>query len=198
MRARRALAPLVVVVALSVGAVAVATAPDSTRIAEPFDVTGKVGETVETRLLDVEVAQVRAAPRIVLSYGSLFGTTTPSYSSDGVWVVIDLTATTSTESLVISGTTLTIGEFEYSPMPLPSPAIDAFTVGSDVPVTGQLVFEVPTAVFESTAARTARLAVAPPFTARLDEVAVVELSLRDTQQSSSVTIDPAFVRGGEQ
>ena len=197
MKARRILAPLAVIGALAIGSLAVGTAPDSTRISQPFDVTGDVGDRITTRLLEVEVAKVSAGPRIVLSYGALFGTTNPSYTSEGMWVVIDLTATTATESLVISGTTLEIGDFVYSPTPLPSPAIDAFTVGSDVPVSGQLVFEVPTALFESDSAEHARLTVAPPFTARLDEVAVVELSLHDATQKTAITIDPAFVRGGE-
>ena len=191
--ARRILSSVAVVALLGVAAVAVATAPDSERITEPFYETGIVGETVETRLLTVSVDDVTFASEIVLENGGGFGEPDPSYTSDGVWVVVDVTAMTSTDSLILSGSLLTVGELSYSAFPLPSPTIGSFTVGSSVPVAGTLVFEIPTSVFES--ARDARLILKGNFSMPLEQIPLVEVPLAGGVIERSVIVETAAVSG---
>lgn len=193
MIARRALVVVATAALLGVAALAVATAPDSVRITEPFDAHGAVGEPVDTRLLDVEVRQVTVATELVVSYGGTFDDPQTVYPSEGVWVVLDVTAASSTDSLILAGSILTVGEFSYSAFALPSPTIESFVVGSDVPVDGNIVFEVPRSVFES--ATDARVTLKGNFATPLEQIAVVRVPLDQDAVESSVTVDPAVVAG---
>jgi hypothetical protein len=190
---RRVLLSVAVVALLGVAAVAVATAPDSGRITEPFYTTGSMGETVKTRLLTVSVDDVTFARQIVVANGGRFGEPDPSYSSEGVWVVVDVTAMTSTDSLILSGSLLTVGDLSYSPFSLPSPTIESFTVGSDVPVAGTLVFELPMSVYESPSV--ARLILKGNFSMPLEEIPVVDIPLAGGTIERSIIVEAAAVAG---
>lgn len=188
---RRIVTIAAVAVMIAIAGLAVATAPDSERITEPFYTSGSPGETVQTRLLDVRVDDVSAASRIEVVGGGSFGEPDPVYGSEGVWVVVDVTATSATDSLVLAGSILTVDGLSYSAFALPAPRIESFTVGSGVPVAGTLVFELPTAVFED--ARDARLTLKGNFSMPLEQIAVIELPLAGTEIAPTVVIEPAAV-----
>ena len=195
MIARRIVVVMATAILLGVAAVAVATAPDSSRITEPFYANGAVGRSVNTRLLDVEVRRVAFARELTVSYGGTFDQPETVYPSDAVWVVIDVTATSSTDSLILAGSILTVGEYSYSAFALPSPTIESFTVGSDVPVEGTLVFEIPTSVYES--AVDARVTLKGNFSMPLEQIAVVVVPFAGSTVEPSITVDPAVVEGVE-
>ena len=193
MTRQRVIVALAVAVMLGVAAIAVGTAPDSVRITEPFYSHGTLGESVNTRLLKVEVNEVTLASEINVDYGGTIEEPETTYRSEGVWVTIDVTATTTTDSLILAGSTLTVGELSFGVFALPTPTIESFVVGSDVPVDGTLVFEIPTAVYES--ATDASVTLTGNFSTPLEQIAVVDVPLHQLPIEDSVTIERAVVSG---
>lgn len=187
---RRAVVLAACIIALVGAGFTVATAPESETIVEPFYVTGIVGDDVSSRLLAVRVHEVVVADQIVAKYRS----EEQQLESAGVWVVVDVTVTPTTDTVSLDQAQLWIGDARYRPSGMiPSPSIQLITYGAGVPMRGDLVFEIPRSALDGQPASQASIVFSPAFQVRLDTVAVVVVDLESPDIERMVRIDPARV-----
>ncbi|MEP6478704.1 MAG: hypothetical protein ABJB03_04890 [Rhodoglobus sp.] len=171
-------------------ALAVSTAPNDTSIVDAFEVTGGVGQLVTARLMSAEVHEVRLAHELDVPYGfdDVNGTT------NGVWVVVDATLTAQVQPIGTGYSELHIGDYVFKASDiLPIPALTDVTYGAGVPVTGTLVFEVPSSALALPGAATATLVVRELFTAQLDSVPAIRMDLSALSIEKFATIGAAYV-----
>ncbi len=167
-RARKWLAALGLVV---VASIAVATAPQSGTLADPFVRTGVEGEVVHARKLDVEVIGVRAAEQLNLVYDE------SRLDTDGVWVVVDVIVTSNVDLVQLSYTELRIDGIAYGTRGLPYPDMTFNSYGPGVPVQGSLVFELPASALEGDGLDDARVYFQASVSVQLDDVPEVIVDL---------------------
>lgn len=188
---RRTIAAGVGALALvAVAALAVSTAPNDTSIVDPFEVTGNIGQVVTARQVSAEVHEVRLAHELDVPYGfqEVNGTT------NGVWVVVDATLTGQLDTAGTAHSELHIGDYVFLASDiLPTPALTDVRYGAGVPVTGTLVFEIPSSVLSLPGAATATLVVRDLFTPQLDSVPVIRVDLSTLPIEKFATIGAAYV-----
>lgn len=158
---------------------AVDITPPLDRGAEPFAVTGEIGEVLEGRNIAARVVSVSVADRVVDEGG---------WWAEGTWVVVEaeLTATTTEEMAVLSTANLVVDGRTYRASERPESARDAIlSVG--IPVTGSLAFEIP----EDLAEGEAVLQLAPAVSPVRDSQLEVRIDLATIPRSSEVTVWPA-------
>ena len=172
-----------------VASIAVATAPQEGTIADPFVRTGVEGEVVHARELDVEVNDVRLAQQLDLVYdeSGLF--------TDGVWVIVDLTVTSNVGSVHLSYAELHLNGIAYRMRVLPNPGMDFIYYGPGVPVSGSLVFELPTSALESGGLDDARVYFQAGVAVQLDDIPEVIVDLSALEIARAEIIDEPFVEG---
>ncbi|HWR85962.1 MAG TPA: hypothetical protein VN200_08215 [Rhodoglobus sp.] len=177
---------LLSVVALVVGVIAVGTAPNGTNVVDPFAVWGAPGEAVEGRVLTAEVLGARAGSELLIADGA-----DAPIDSPGVWLVVDVELTAAQGWLSLSQTEVQIDGSDYRTSPIADDtALLTLPYGSDVPMRGSLVFELPEAAIE---AGTARLVLRTTIDDRLDSVPVISLDLRELETSDEVSVEPPVV-----
>ena len=172
-----------------VASVAVATAPQSGRLADPFVRTGMQGEVVHARTLDVEVTGVRAAEQLNLVYNE------SRLSTDGVWIIVDMIVTANVDVAPLGLTELRINGVAYGTQGLPYPDLTFTSYGPGVPVKGSLVFEVPASALEEGGLDAARVYFQRSISAQLDDVAEVIVDLTDLQVARTEIIDEPVLLG---
>lgn len=177
---------------LGVAGFAVATAPDSKRVTAPFEIHAAVGETVEAREFSVRVDGVRVAETLAASYAF----DEPNMTTDGGWVVVDTTIVVRSGYITLSSARLRIGDYVFAGSDiLPTPRlIDFYQSSPGLPVTGSLVFEVPTFALELPEAQNAVVEFSTQVTPSLDTVAMIRVDVSGRPESS-VSIDPPTIGG---
>ena len=187
-RARGWLAALGLVV---VASIAVATAPQSGTLADPFVRTGAVGEVVHGRDFDVEVLEVRLAQSLDLAYDD------SGLPTDGVWIVVDLIATANVDAVRFDYAEFRIDGTGYRTYDLPYPSMTHLYYGADIPVQGTLVFEVPESALDAAGVDDASIYFQYSVSVQLDDVPEVMVDLSGLEPERSVIIDEPFVIGVE-
>ncbi|MDQ2697755.1 MAG: DUF4352 domain-containing protein [Actinomycetota bacterium] len=172
-----------------VASVAVATAPQSGTIADPFVRTGEVGDVVHARKFDVEVVGVRLAEELDLDYDDT------TLATDGLWIVVDVIVTSNLDAVQLVYSEVRIAGVGYRTTALPYPSVDFTTFGAGIPVRGSLVFEVPKDAVSGVGADTARVRFQTGISVQLDDVPEVFVDLASLDVERSAIIDEAFVLG---
>jgi hypothetical protein len=170
-----------------VASIAVATAPQSGRLADPFVRTGVQGEVVHGRTFDVEVTEVRAAELLDLVYDE------STLATDGVWVIIDTVVTSNVGNIPLHLMELRIDGVAYRTYDLPYPALLFTSYGPGVPVGGSLVFEVPASALEGGGLDGARVYFQTEVSEQLDDVPEVIVDLTDLDIARTEIIDEPVV-----
>ena len=190
-RAGRLTASGAIIAALLVGGAAiVGTAPANDGVLAPFAATAVIGEPVSAREFDAVVHGVSLTKTVNAEYSLTSSTVT----SPGYWVVVDLTMTAHAEAATLSFAQLRVGDYSYSVSDFaPAPSLVGYSFGSDVPVRGPLVFELPASAFESPDAADATLVLPARQSPVLDTVPTIELDLASLVDGAAetVTIDSA-------
>lgn len=177
------------VTALALTVVAVATAPDATRITASFPVSGSVGQTLVSRQLTVNATGVRLAKQLDTVYADAGNTT-----SDGIWLIVDADVTPGLDLIGLAYATASIGGVEYRASGiLPAPSLAIVPFGPGVTYHGTLVFEVPTSAIESAAAARTTVAFNFALEPKLDSVPVVDVDLRGVSVDAVASIDAPYV-----
>lgn len=174
---------------------AVATAPSIDRVVGPFELGGRLGDTVDARLYSATVTRVELAGELDLGYGQDgFSYTPPSVASEQVFVVVDLRLESVVDKVLVQYSELVIGGVTYRVAPfLPGPSILNPPAGPGIPVEGTLVFEVPSSVVESDAAAHARLHIKSELTPQLESVPVFALDLGGLDVERVRVVEPATI-----
>lgn len=183
-RARGWLISLALVV---VASIAVATAPQSGTIADPFVRTGVQGEVVHARVLDIEVTGVRAAQELDLVYDDT------RLGTDGVWVVADSIVTSNVDLVQLQLAELRIDGIAYRVRELPYPDMTFTSYGPGVPVRGSFAFEVPASALEGDGLDDARIYFQETSSVQLDDVPEVIVDLTDLEVARTAIIDEPVV-----
>lgn len=182
MSARSAAGIACAVALLIASGAAVASAPDSERITAPIEVRGGVGDILSSRLLTAQVSQVRLADYLDVKYRDAGDT-----STDGVWVVIDLTLTPRERTITYSDAQLRIGDDVYThSLVLPAPTLYTMDYGAGIPERGSWVFELPMSALEAPGASSAVLVLQ---TQGLDSTPAVRIDLTSIEIRPRVRID---------
>lgn len=129
-------AGLLILVALAVGSLIPGSDEDVDHQERPFAVRGAVGDTRSTRDLDVRVTGVRGAGKIKDDERT--------HDTGGVWIIVKLRVATRTEAGLIPYAAVRDGKgrtFRLSSRIEQS--LDGRTLQPGIPLTGELVFEVP-------------------------------------------------------
>ena len=190
-RAQRLVVSGAAIVALLVGGAAiVGTAPDNDGVLAPFTADAGVGEPVSSRTLEVSVDAVRLARTVSATYSL----TPVTVTSEGFWVIVDTTVTPIDPQSTLAYAEIRIGDYRFSVSDLPpAPTLTGYSFGSDVPVRGSLVFELPASAFELDGATDATIAFPARQTPVLDTVPTVHVDLAALvdDAAESITIEPA-------
>lgn len=174
---------------LVASALAVATAPDNDGVIAPFPVQGAIGEPVSSRTLVVTVNSVRLADRLVVDYRDV-----PDIDTDGVWLVVDATATAQFETESLSHIELQVDDVHYRVADvLPAPTPLQLNYGAGVPQRGLLVFELPLSALNAPGAARASLLFLPRLDSDLDSVPVVGVDLTGLDVAGSIRVDRVAV-----
>ena len=178
--------------ALAVAAVAVGFAPETEDIVRPFPVRGVQGERVEARTLGAEVEGIGAAEEVTVEYGFA----PPALPTEGFWLVVEATVTTWKERQSLTYASVRAGDATYRTFSsLPAPALVGYSFDPGVPVTGQLLFELPDEALDTAVAEGIEVSFAAGIDPRLDTVAVVEVEGSDVELRPTIAIERAVVEG---
>lgn len=167
--------------------------PYPTDVEAPFLVTGSVGDTVTTPTIAVSISGAKVGSRLKLRNSII--------KSNGAWVMIEGTVTAARHPGNAQAE-LVIGDRTYTPdnrSPVGTFSLPTAPLSPGIPQRGVWIFEVPTAVLESTAS-IPRLrvwvgmqSVVPRYFSRIPQIAV---PLDDTHaQRGQVLIPPRIVMG---
>lgn len=189
-RAGRLRRVLLALGAVAIGAVAVASAPETEDIVAPFAVRGEAGERVDARVLGAEVTGVRTAEQIAVANWS----TSTSLDTEGVWLLVDATVTVWQERQGLSYAAVRIGGSSYRTFgALPGSSLVGYPFDPGVAVSGSLVFELPREALELAVRKGLDVEFAASIDPRLDTVPVVHVDGRDVTVEPLVPVQPAAV-----
>jgi len=181
---RHVLNGAILLVILVVAGVVQATTPTDDERDAAIAVSGSIGDTLSGRNIAGRVDSVELAHEVSADNGWTGETT-------GTWVVVEARA-----SAVVDETTgpslnavLRIGDTTYSASSRPRDATIAdASLQAGIPVTGALVFEVPSDVLTTPAARAARIEFAAKSDTRADSLVVVTVDLTALDIRDSVSV----------
>ena len=188
--ARLALTASAIAALLVGGAAVVGTAPDNDGVLAPFASTVSIGQPVSAREFDAVVHGVTLAKTVSAEYSL----TSSVVTSPGYWVIVDLTMTAHAPAATLSFAQLRIGDYSYSVSDFaPAPSMIGYSFGSEVPVRGPLVFELPASAFERADSADATLVLPARQSPVLDTVPTVAVDLARLVASAadSVALDSA-------
>lgn len=189
MTVRAVWATIGVVAALGATVFAVGTAPDDQGIVAVFPVRGEIGDVLEARELVVEATGIHLAERLEVGYGDAGDTTT-----DGVWVVLDVTATPRLSTMPLTYSTIAIDGIQYRVSDLlPYPSLTFLDYGPGIPQHGSLVFELPRSALDSPGAARAEISLSYAFDPVLDSLPVVVVDLTALEVDSRAVIAPVYI-----
>ena len=183
-----------VIALLAAGAVIVGTAPTDDEVTAPFEVTGSIGDTVVGREATVLVTGIRATKHLTADYAftPLDATTT------GTWIVVDTVLTPESGNVGLNNSALRVGDYTFRASEVqPSPSLQLFLFGPDLPVTGSLIFEVPDFALELPAASDASVIFQSRIESTLDGVPVVRFDLADAESVETIDLPSARVEDFE-
>lgn len=188
-----------VIAFLAIAGIAVGTAPTTDDdVVAPFAVRGGLGDTLETRVLTVTALDVARASSLDVSYFEGLGTYPEKLTTDSNWIVVTVRLTATIEPVSLSNARLRIGDSEFRASEfLPRPAITDLLAGPGIAAVGSLAFEVSDAALASDGAESAELTFPTQFTTQLDEIATVELDLRDIDSVPDYRVEKAVIVDGE-
>jgi hypothetical protein len=174
------------------GASAVLVAVTPTDISTPFELTGRAGDRIPTRLAEIEVVDVHLAERLNITYDDVDG------STHGVWLVVDARVTPTQDPIYLSDSTVRIHGVTYAVNDsiLGTDSMIGQRFGAGITREGPFVFELPRQAIEG--ASTATVVITPSSDARLDTVAAVVVDLEGLDVLRSIDIGVPFVTEGRQ
>lgn len=167
---RRAIeAVAVVFVLLACAVVATVTAPTDDEIQTPIVARGVVGETVTARQSVAEVNGVELADEVTFG-----GERSPSSSTTGVWVVVDITTTCRLSECSFTSSELRLGPRTFGSATIAPTAFEPPVAAPGLAYRGELLFEIPLDALDD---GVVELAVQGAETVALDSVPVVRFLL---------------------
>lgn len=153
MRARIG-ALLLAVAFITAAGIIVTVAPTDDEAADIIRIDGRVGDVVDGRLKSVRVDDVRLAE----SLDYLSSRDARDTSTEGVWLVVGLTAIDRLQPRSLSSTFVEIGDRSFRVfLGQPSPDMTNFETDTGIPYRGALVFELPLDAIDGAAAENAKL-----------------------------------------
>ena len=159
------------VVILVIAGVVAHTAPSEEQQQAAIPVRGQIGETITGRNIRATVDGVRVAESVEASNGWAGPTS-------GVWVVVDASVEARVAEAPLGYARLKVGDVTYSASTRPGQAtIAATSLSVGIPWTGPLMFELPSALVASDAARHAELQFAVDDDTRADSMLVIPVDL---------------------
>lgn len=158
---------------LAIAALVLHTTPSREAQQAAIVVPGVIGESVSGRNIRAMVHSVAVAEAVTAGNGW-------AGSTPGIWVVVDLTvqALVDDENTALGTAVLRVGDVSFSASTRPqNGTVAKEQLATGVPLTGPLMFEVPTGVVAGTAAKTAKLEFATDSDPRADSLLVVPVDL---------------------
>lgn len=158
----------------------------------PFELTGRVGDRIPSRLAEAEVIDVRLAQRLDITYDSEIDGTT-----EGLWVVVDARVTPTLRAMRLTETAVRIDGVTYwaNDSVLGVQSMLSQPYGAGITQQGQFVFELPREAIERASAAT--IIFSTSSDARLDSVPAVVVDLTRLEVLRSVDIGLPFVPEGQ-
>jgi hypothetical protein len=156
---------VLVLAALAVGGAITKATPDTDSREHPFVHTGAVGERISVRGFDATIKDVTGAAKI-----SQLGR---DHDTGGVWVVVRVRVVARDEPVIIGYAAVRdeAGHTYRASTRIDQPLVGRRTLQPDVPVEGQLVFEVPRSAVAHLSVRLSQ----PAVDQRLEAVAEIAL-----------------------
>ena len=193
----RGIRTALLVLALVLSGVAVATAPDNDTIVGAIPTTAAIGDEAATRQFAATVNEVRLADALDISYGDGgFRVVNTVLPSDGVWVVVDLSLTARYSSVLLQYSELHIGGIVYRASNLlPSPAVSESRAGPGIEVRGPLAFEIPTDIAESDAAAHAVIVLQAELNPQVEGVTHHPVDLGALERDPTAVLSGARIGG---
>jgi hypothetical protein len=170
---------------LAIAAAVVHTAPSRELQQSAVTVPGTMGEAASGRNIRATVTSVTLTESVTAANGW-------AGSTPGVWLVVQMQveAVVDDQRATLGTAVLQVGNVTYSASTRPQTGtIAGSRLATGIPVSGPLMFELPTAVAASAAAATAELQFAAKDDPRADSLLVVPVDLSSLDVQTSLDVD---------